>query len=301
MKSPHERERPAVASDNHGRYGSLGPVAAVIQTSCLAKCGSFVPLGRAVHVGGVGRVGRSARSALPTGLGMVGAIGVAVGLLGGCAENNSSVFISGNLAGEVTDGGCLYDPSGLTLNRGIFNPRFRSRVETLAGARAASTLEPDVDSYQATLRVDNALRNLASNRRSDPNEVITETVEVLLLNQTGEVIDFGGASNPFTENAQGSRIPSGTDTTASRGFVPATVIPNGYGPFLPDGTVVARIRLNVRTGGGRSIRTGPYEYAIQVCASGECLAGCVESPTDDQVVPCNPGQDSPTLLRCSAQ
>ncbi len=230
------------------------------------------------------------------------ALGLMLSAVSACAENNSSVFISGNLVGEATDSGCLYDSTGLTLARGVFNPGFRSRVEALAGPEVVSELAAGgIDSYQVHLRVDNALRNLASERRADPNHVVTETVEVLLLNQAGEVIDFAGAANPFTENAQGSVIPSGTDASASRGFVPATVIPDGYGAFLPEGTVVARIRLTVRTGGGRSIQTGPFDYAIQVCAEGDCLVGCVAAPTDDPVIPCRPGQDSPTILRCLAQ
>lgn len=203
--------------------------------------------------------------------------------LGGCVDDNVSVFIYGNIAPEIEDGTCTYSADSMTsISRGVWD---------LAGAQRYS------GNYVVNLSVENQIQARASTVASEPNGVHIRGGEVTLRDLAGDPIAFAGLPNPFSVPASTYIQPAGGPDGTSLGAVSVVVVPRDYGASLlaagnTDTTIVASVRLIGQTNGQIDIRTGEWDYPIAICSN--CLFGCPPAG-DPGVLACNPGQDQVSL------
>ena len=182
----------------------------------------------------------------------IAALGAATG---GCADNDSALFIRAVIALEPGECIARNQPDGLFLPFGVYDTG-------LAGE----------NSYFANLLVGNQL-----SRQGDRDKVRTETSRIALRGADVEVKTIDGAT--ITSFA-----------TDGAGFVdPGTATEPGYGvmaaELLPAGAVAAPNRVNVsvrvvgETLGGTEIRSSELIFPITVCR------GCLVSFPIDAIDP----------------
>lgn len=203
--------------------------------------------------------------------------------LGGCVDDNISVFIRGNIAPEIEDGLCTYSPSSMSgLTQGRWD---------IAGSQNYS------GNYIVNVAVVNQIQARASTVASEPNGVQITGAEVTLRDLAGDPIAFGGLPNPFSVPASVYIAPANGPDGTSASAVSIVAVPRDYGASLMaagnvDTTIVASLRLVGQTNGSIDIRTGEWDYPIAICSN--CLFGCPPAG-DPGVLACNPGQDSVSL------
>src|SRR6185503_4113949 len=204
---------------------------------------------------------------------------------GGCADNDSALFIRSVLAPSPDDCKVTAQPDSEFLPFGIYDT-------ALAGN----------NSYFANLLVGNQLA-----RQGDRDKVRTETARIALRGADVEVKTVDGAViTSFATDGAGFVDP-GNGTEPGYGIMAAEL--------LPAGAVSAPTRVNVsvrvvgETLGGVDIRSNELIFPINVCsgclvsfpvdaiddATGRCIVGEPDGPA-----PCLPGQDVRTDCRlCS--
>lgn len=201
----------------------------------------------------------------------------------GCTEEDTGLFIVGNLFREAPDCSVTADASSARLSVGILD---------VALARE----------YGASLLVGNQLtpRGDKASLRTETTVVTITGAEVLLLNDTGET------DAEFTVPASGVISPDGSDDPGF-GLVLATLIPATSGQALAEQvgpgqerTRVAQVKVFGETIGGVEVESSEFTYVIRVCngclidfpAEARDVNGLCTVPTDQEIeVPCVRGND----------
>ncbi len=225
--------------------------------------------------------------------------GLSLALLGavsGCADNESSLFIIGVLS--IDDNECVVDPrpEGPFLFSGTLDLALRT-------------------SYSAPLLVGNQLTERGSRNqlRTETSRVRLEGAEVTLETANGATIA------EFTTLGSGFAHPA-ADTDPGYGGFLADLVPPGA--QVPEGQVVAIVKVFGTTLGGQELESAELRFPIEVCTG--CLiaypaaafdstlpAGadylCATSPASalgedaEGTLGCFPGQDrAVSCIFCSA-
>ncbi|MFT5357620.1 MAG: hypothetical protein ACI9KE_004857 [Polyangiales bacterium] len=203
--------------------------------------------------------------------------------LGGCVDDNVSVFILRNIAPEIEDDGCSFSPdSNAAITQG--------RWDISGSQRYAGN-------YIVTVAVVNQIQARASTVASEPNGVQISGAEVTLRDLAGDPIAFGGLPNPFSVPASVYIAPADGPDSTSASAVSIVAVPRDYGASLMaagtvDTTIVASLRLVGQTNGQIDIRTGEWDFPIAICT--DCLFGCPPAG-EPAILSCNPGQDFVSL------
>ena len=205
--------------------------------------------------------------------------------LSGCADDNISVYVRGNIAPEQSDDGCLYSASSsLYVTQGLWD---------ITGSQRYS------GEYKVNLAVVNQIRARASSVAAEPNGVHITGAEVTLRQLGGEPFGpgvLGGLPNPFSVPASAFISPAAGPGAPGLSTVTVVVVPVGYAAALiaqgvTETTIVGSIRLTGETSGHIDVRTGEWDYPIAICAG--CLFTC--PPTaDDALLACDPGVNQPS-------
>jgi hypothetical protein len=212
----------------------------------------------------------------------------------GCSEEESGLFIQGNVARVP--------------------PSCEARAEATSLLLGVGTLDVGLKlDYQASLLVGSQLTPRADkvNLRSETMIAVVEGAEVHLFSDTGSLL-FA-----FTVPASGVILPEASDD-AGYGIINATLIPQAQGAELAGElelgrvvTRVAEVRVFGKTVGGLEVESAAIRYVIRVCngclvdfppaalsAMGQCTM-----PTDQALgdLPCRPGQDAVVDCRTCAR
>lgn len=175
-----------------------------------------------------------------------------------CAENNTSLFVAGVLAGEPPE--CEYkaDQASVQLPSGTLDVGFTTTYT--AEVLVALQLAP---------------RGEKSKLRSETMFFQVRGAEVRVTSATGELVD------EFSVPAGGAVTPSAA-ATPGFGLTEVTLIHNDLGQRLrgqldpgDTRTLVAEVRVFGDTGGGAELTSGSYSYNIEVCHG--CLRAFVEN------------------------
>jgi hypothetical protein len=219
-----------------------------------------------------------------------------LGALSGCAENESSLFIVGVLS--IDDNECVVEPrpEGPFLFSGTLDLALRT-------------------SYAAPLLVGNQLTE-----RGSRNQLRTETSRIRLEGAEVTLEDAnGGTIAEFTTLGAGFAHPA-QDTAPGYGGFLADLIPAGAP--VPEGQVVAAVKVFGTTLGGEELESAVLRFPIEVCTG--CLVSyppaaydkdlpagaaylCATSPEKasgdnaEGVLGCFPGQDRPvSCIHCAS-
>jgi hypothetical protein len=213
--------------------------------------------------------------------------GSAALLSGGCADNESMLFVRGVLAWPP--GQCVInpDPSSLIRLGGVLDRAFRSN-------------------YIAPLLIGNQLTT-----RGDRDTLRTESSRVTLRGAVVEINDRqGNRIAHYTADGTGFVDP-GESASPGYGIMSVELIPPAL-TALPDNTdVIVGVRVFGDTLGGREIESSQLTFPIFVCRgclvsypavaiqpdTGEC--GGSEEPSDPP--PCVVGQDDAVDCRYCAE
>jgi len=199
--------------------------------------------------------------------------------LGSCASNDDMLVIIGAMAASPPD--CTFDASSSAklLMSGIVDRAFGTK-------------------YTAVLLVSNQLasRGSKSRLRAETSSVTVNNAEVRLLADGKDSLDF------YSVPASGY-IPVGSGEDSGYGVIAIDVLPGGS-VNIPDGTnfVIAEIRLQGTTLGGKDIESNLFRYEIFVVNSDSRAGGLVSynvaggcqcsSTSSSTVSSCFPGQDA---------
>lgn len=205
---------------------------------------------------------------------------------GGCAEEETGLYIRGNVLLDAPE--CIARAEGNTT--------------LLITGFLDVALRPD---YEATLLVGSQLtpRGDKANLRSETMITTITGAEVQLYDDTGAL------TTEFTVPATGVIQPSSSEE-AGFGVITATLIPAATGIALANElsnpaevrTRVAEARVFGTTIGGVDVESAPFSYVIRVCEG--CLVdfpadafspveGCLPGgSTQGVAAPCRFGQDS---------
>lgn len=203
--------------------------------------------------------------------------------LGGCADDNVSVFILGNIAPEKEDDSCTYDPASMDyVPRGVWDINVTS-------------------TYFVTVAIANQLQPRGSTVRSEPNGVNLVRAEVTLQNFAGTPFAFAGLPNPFSVPMSAYIGPAQDFTTPSLGGAAIEVVPPDYAQGLremgvTDTTILAQIRVAGETNGHIDIETDDWQWPITICSTG-CLSNCTTDEADVSLA-CRRGQDQASTGLC---
>jgi hypothetical protein len=193
------------------------------------------------------------------------AIGALVPLAGGCAENDTTMYVEGILATSPPDCDVVGSPGSTPLYRGTLDVAF-------------------AHDYQAAVLIANQLtpRGAKSQLRTETQGVLLEGAEVRLTTAQGALLD------EFTVPT-GGFVGVDRSNTPGYGAAMVTLIPPGRGQDLEDElsesgrgasrTLIASVRVFGKTLGGVEITSGAYTLPIDVCY------GCLISFPLDAVVP----------------
>jgi hypothetical protein len=241
----------------------------------------------------VARTGMAMRSVRAMGLGLCLA-------LGACDNEPTSLVIRGIGIPEA-DNDCTITPSATTLTR------------------PAGTLDVGLtQQYEAWVVVANQLtpRGRKNNLRTETSGVVLEGAEVRVEDSQGAVlIEFTAAASGFID-ASGSETPG-------FGAASATLIPPQHASELaaelasdPNRIInrVAYVKVYGHTVGGVELESVEFAFPIRVClfclvdysaATVDVASGtlqCVPTPgSEEEALPCDPGQDEPVDCRqCAA-
>ena len=108
--------------------------------------------------------------------------------------------------------------------------------------------------------------------------------EIMLLDDGGAELPFGGLPNPFTITVA-AHVPANR-----RAIGGVEVIPSLYGEELAAGTLPRAIRIEVIAFGDDGEDFEPFDYVVDVCEG--CLLACTSDPIASIV--CEPGMDIAT-------
>lgn len=206
-----------------------------------------------------------------------------------CRDDNPAFFISGNIIGVPAETGCTFDPDGEVLLSGLFDKRFYDALKD------DFFFSQEVRGYEAVLAVESALVALNSENATTSTGIFMETAEVWLQDEADQLLPLDGNPNPFTVAVNGF-INAGSESARATQSVKVSVIPPEYGQLVPDGPIVARVRILGRTQGGTKVESAYFRYRILVCDD-LCTVGCLSDPTLDPVLSCLPGQDFGSSVR----
>ena len=215
-------------------------------------------------------------------------VGFAIGGLG-CADEDTSMFILGNLALEA--------------------PGCEARADSSADVLLSGALDVGIRlNYEATVLVGNQLtpRGDKENLRTETMHVTIGGAEVRLFN------DDGSLNSEFTVPATGVISPADGEA-AGLGVVNVTLIPAATGLELAEElegrgaqrTLVAEVITFGDTIGGVEVESAPFTFVIRVCegclvdfppeslsGTGQCSNGLDQAGD----LPCRVGQDA--LVDC---
>jgi hypothetical protein len=182
----------------------------------------------------------------------------------GCTDAETSVFVQRVIIPEVADDGCTWnpDPSGLGLIFGKLDLGYTD-----------PNGDPLVTSYRAVLAVGNQLVE-----RGDEDTLKPESNRIQFYEVEAEVFNFAGTKlSEFTVPATGFADPS-SGGNPGFGAVLATMVDiDAILQFFPLGdaeplgqTIVSRVIVRGVTVGGTEVETAPWDFPIEVFASGSC-------------------------------
>lgn len=198
---------------------------------------------------------------------------------GGCADNESQLFIQGVLVPQPSpDCSVTADPGAAMRLGGLLDVAF-------------------TNTYQGALLVGNQLTERGSREeiKTETSRVVIRGAEVQILTTQQQLI------TEFTVPATGF-VDQGIGADASYGAATVTMIDPATGNALAGQlagggttTVVVEVRVFGESLGGSEITSAPLSYPIQVCNG--CSLSC---PTEDPGVdpPCRPGNDD--TIDCGA-
>jgi hypothetical protein len=221
----------------------------------------------------------------------LGIAGISAALLPGCAENDSMMFIIGVYARKAGSCTPTADAGAPIWANGVLDRLFAS-------------------DYAAALLVGNQITE-----RGSREQLRTETSRVSLKGAEVSLETLGGAElvSPFSSTATGFvDAASGTDPTLTVMY--ASLIPPSVAGDLPEGTIVAKVRVFGTTLGGQDVESSELSFPIEICDG--CLvsypaeardltadgteyvcqvaeAGTGESGSNDTELPCTLGIDLP--------
>lgn len=216
--------------------------------------------------------------------------GLGASVLPSCAENDSMMFIIGVYA--RAQGAC-------TPKAELDSPIWANGVLDRVFA----------NDYSAALLVGNQITERGSREqlRSETSRVALKGAEVKLETLTGEplVEPFSSTATGFVDAAQG--------TDPSLSVMYASLIPPSVAGDLPQGTVVAKVRVFGTTLGGQEVESSELLFPIEVCDG--CLVAypasardlteqgteyvcksattAEDAPSGDEALPCQLGIDLP--------
>jgi len=214
----------------------------------------------------------------------IGALGAVPAALGGCADNDSALFIRSVIALKAGDCLARAQPDATMLAYGVLDTSFGR-------------------SYVASLLVGNQMA-----RQGDRDKVRTETSRIALRGAIVSVRDaFGNVIKEFTTDGAGFVDP-GNGTEPGYGIMFAELIPADLIAVDP-GAGSTRVNVSVRvfgeTLGGQDIESSELIFPIAVCngclvsippdaigATNRCTEGV---PPDD--LPCLRGRGLPLARR----
>ena len=189
------------------------------------------------------------------------------GLLSGCADNDSVLFIGGVIMPEPPD--CTFgaEAGGPTLTSGTVD-------ETL-------TL---TDSYQAALLVGNQIT-----RQGSRDQLRTETSRVSILGAEVHVLeDGGGELDAFTVPANG-QIDPGSGQEPGYGVVYTELLADVRA--LGAGRFISRVQVYGETLGGREVQSNWFRFPVEIVSGALIASDC--DVTDERTT-CWYGQDFPS-------
>jgi hypothetical protein len=200
-------------------------------------------------------------------------------MVAGCAvDDNTSVFIQGNLA---PDKDCLF---------AVNNPFVASPTLDISFTPRNYIMHPLLTSQ---------LLNRASLAplRADPNTVFIEGAVVAVVDAEGAEV---GSYTVFT----GATIPSARLSEPGQAVGAIEVVPPSFGDTLvgkvgaTGATLNVRVRAFGRTSGNTSIETGNFQFPLTVCNG--CLRQCITPTSDSDATVCSDliGQDSLVPVVC---
>ena len=219
---------------------------------------------------------RSSRSRLVL-LGLV--VVLAAGSLAACTDDNASVFISGNVAG---DDACSYTPSNAQWLGGALD----------TGLSVAYFAHPLYNSQLITRASDGPLA-------ADPNGVHVEGAVVELRDAAGAAI-----GDAFTVTTS-TYVPPGTSSDPGQAVGSLELVPPAYGLLLADRAaaetyvdIVASVTPFGHTTGGTEIESREWLWTILVCNG--CLQECATGDELDMAEgACFVGQDHTVKVDCT--
>ena len=203
---------------------------------------------------------------------------------GGCADNDSALFIRSVLALEG-GGDCVAvaQPEAKFLAFGVLDVSFRQN-------------------YFANLLVGNQLA-----RQGNSEKVRTETARIALRGADVEVKRIDGSVIVAFATDGAGFVDPGSATDPGYGIMAAELLPPGA-VSEADGRVNVSVRVVGETLGGTSIESSELIFPISICrgcllsipagAYDELLGACTGDPTED--APCIRGQDEPVDCRLCA-
>jgi hypothetical protein len=217
----------------------------------------------------------------------LGIAGISATLLPGCAENDSMMFIIGVYARKA--GSC--------------SPKAESGAPIWDGGVLDRVFASD---YTAALLIGNQITE-----RGDREQLRTETSRVSLKGAEVSLETLQGDSleEPFSSTATGFvDAASGTDPALSVMY--ASLIPPSVAPGLPEGTIVAKVRVFGTTLGGQDVESSELSFPIQICDG--CLVSypaeardltadgteyvCLQATTDSDASSSTPDADLPCTI-----
>lgn len=213
-------------------------------------------------------------------------LGLGVGTLLGCQDNESMVFIRGALRGEPGNCELSADESATLLTNGVLDTVFGSPygMALLVGNQMAS-------------------RGQKTRARTETSNVLLEGAEVSLRRPNGDLVN-----RAFTAPGTGF-VPVGSGEGTGYGVMSIVAIPWDYVDDIVSndsggGYVIAEVKAFGTTLGGQEVESGVFKFPISVCRG--CLirypanlmttSGCTASK-DEETLPCRLGQDDP--INCS--
>jgi hypothetical protein len=223
---------------------------------------------------------------LTKGLLITGMLSFSAMAVGGCADNNTMLFVQGVMA--VT-GDCTVraDPGSLMLLTGVMDTYFRSE-------------------YRAALLVGNQLvsRGSRDQLRTESNRVVLKGAEVKVLDSQERLL------SEFTVPGTGF-ADVGTGTDPGYGVLSTILIPSSF-PAVPGQLYLVDVRVFGDTLGDTQVESATLRFPITTCdrcllsfpleADDPAVSGyqCTSSDKPPESTPCRIGQDEAIDCRLCA-
>ena len=173
---------------------------------------------------------------------VLGLAGFSAISLPGCAENDSMMFIIGVYARK--EGSCT--------------PKADAGAPIWAGGVMDRLFASD---YTAALLIGNQITERGSREqlRTETSRVSLKGAEVSLETLKGDPL-----VDPFSSTATGF-VDAAGGTDPSLSVMYASLIPPSVAPGLPEGTIVAKVRVFGTTLGGQDVESSELSFPIQIC------------------------------------